>query len=56
MITTICIWWIGIKLSAPMWFYVALLLSLVLKVLGSVRDTRFNRKIREHLKNGSAQV
>lgn len=33
MLLVICLWWIGIQLSAPTWFYVLLGINIFLKIM-----------------------
>ena len=32
MLAIICLWWVGIQLSAPSWFYILLAISIVIKI------------------------
>lgn len=32
MFIIICMWWVGIQLSAPLWFYILLGISLFIKI------------------------
>lgn len=46
MITAICLWWIGFKMSAPVWYYVLLVIGLVFRFMDAVRTTKECKKIR----------
>lgn len=50
MITTFCLWWIGIKSDAPKWYFAVLIAGLCIRFANSVTDAKRNRKIRECLK------
>lgn len=45
MITTICLWWIGLKISAPSWYFVLLIIGLAFRFIDAVRTTK--KHIRE---------
>lgn len=47
MITFICLWWIGFKLTAPDWYYVISVIGLAVRLFNSIRDAKRNRKIKE---------
>ena len=46
MITVICLWWIGMRISAPLWYYALLAIGLVLHLIDAVRTSNERKKIR----------
>ena len=50
VITTICFWWVGVRMNAPIWYFVILIVGLAIRFVNSVRDVRKDREARERLK------
>ena len=48
MITTICLWWVGIKMGAPIWYYILLSIGLIVRFIDAVKTVK-ERKKKQHL-------
>lgn len=56
MLLYICFLWIGIKLSAPWWYFVVIVVSFVLNLILNINEAKIKQKIKEHLMECSGRM